>query len=86
MNNSEGMFGVFLIIAALLTLLIYQGVYWLAYQINWWLGASGFESQSLQFKHACVVVSFFLAIGLMKLCIWVQSLPADPSYGDRDRP
>lgn len=81
MKDSDGLVGVFLLIAALLTVIIYQGFFWMAYRINWWLGAIGFDSQSLQFQSGCIVVAFFLAVGLMKLCIRLQSAPLEPSSG-----
>ena len=81
MKDSDGLLGVFLLVAALLTVMIYQVFFWVAYRINWWLGAIGFDSQSLQFKSGCIVVSFFLAVGLMKFCIRLQSAPVDPSSG-----
>ncbi|MDI2145031.1 hypothetical protein KBJ94_23560 [Pseudomonas sp. ITA] len=82
MKNSDemtGLGGVFFLISVPLTAPIYQGVFWLANHINWWLGAVGFSSQSLQFKWLCIVASWFLALGLMKLCSWVQSQPEAPS-------
>lgn len=79
MRDSDGLLGVFLLVAALLTVMIYQGVFWVAYRINWWLGATGFDSQSLQFKFGCVVISLLLAVVLMKFLIRLQSAPVDPS-------
>ncbi|MBP5947889.1 hypothetical protein [Pseudomonas sp. P9(2020)] len=79
MKDSDGLLGVFLLTAALLTVMIYQGVFGVAYRFNWWLGAIGLDSQSLQFKSGCIVVSFILAVGLIKFCFRLQSTPAVPS-------
>ncbi len=77
--KDDGRLGAFFFITCALTLFVYQGVFAVAYRINWWLGAMGFMSQNLPFKFGCAFVSFLLAACVVKFFAWLQSQPADPS-------